>query len=112
MKRVAVSVVAGFLAGLFLQYVLLAPRVLAQSQSPVAPKGIINPRSPLANQRFVLVDEDRNSVGTLAFDGAGTPVLTLMGQFATRLKGHVTRVICEIRPEYAATPLEAGHSNH
>jgi hypothetical protein len=110
MKRVAVSVVAGFLAGLFLQYVLLTPRVLAQS--PVAPKGLINPRSPLANQRFVLVDEDRNSVGTLAFDGAGTPVISLLGQFANRLKGHVTRVLCEIRPEYAATPLEAGHSNH
>ena len=101
MKRVAVSVVAGFLAGLFLQYVWLTPHVLAQS--PIAPQ------APLANQRFVLVDEGHNSVGTLSFDGAGTPVISLMGQFANRLRGRITRVLCEIRPWTAATPLEEGH---
>lgn len=109
MKRIALSVFAGFLAGLIFQYAVLTPHVLAQAQSPVAPRGLTDQRFPLANQRFVLVDEDHNPVGTLSFDGAGTPVISLIGQFANRLKGHVTRVLCEIRPWNAATPLEAGH---
>jgi hypothetical protein len=110
MKRIVLYVAAGFLAGLFCQYALLTPHVFAQSpgQSPVVSQGITNQRFPLANQRFVLADEGHNSVGVLSFDSAGTPVISLTGQFANRLGGRVTRVLCEIRPWYAATPAEAG----
>jgi hypothetical protein len=101
MKRIALYVASGFLAGLLFQYAVLTPHVLAQS--PIAPQG------PLANQRFLLVDEGHNPAGTLSFDSAGTPVISVMGQYANRLRGRVTRVLCEIRPWTAATPLGAGN---
>lgn len=112
MKRIALSVIGGFLAGLFCQYALLTPHVLAQSptqlprQSPVVP----NQQSPLANQRFALVDEGHNTVGALSFDDSGMPEIRLTGQLANRLGRRVIRVLCDIRPWYAATPAELGHS--
>jgi hypothetical protein len=88
MKRTVLSVVAGFLAGLFCHYVFPTPLVLAQSS--------VMPHGP-TNQRFVLVDEGRNSVGTLSFDGSGNPVIFLTGQAAKALGGRVFRDLCEVR---------------
>jgi hypothetical protein len=83
------SVVVGFLAGLLCQYTFLTPRVLAQS--------VVDPRVP-TNQRFVLEDEAHSSVGHLSFDASGIPVIELTGQLGKSLRGHVFRILCEIRP--------------
>jgi hypothetical protein len=89
MRRIVLSVVVGFLAGLLCRYTFLTPRVLAQS--------VVDPRVP-TNQRFVLEDEARNSVGDLSFDASGIPVIELTGQLGKSLRGHVFRILCEIRP--------------
>jgi hypothetical protein len=89
MRRILLSVVAGFLAGLLCRYTFLTPRVLAQS--------VVDPRVP-ANQRFVLEDQAHNSVGDLSFDASGIPVIELTGQQGKSLRGHIFRVLCEIRP--------------
>jgi hypothetical protein len=89
MKRIALFIVAGFLAGLLCQYTFLTPRVLAQS--------VLQPRVP-TNQQFVLIDEARNRVGNLSFDASGIPVIVLTGQAGKSLRGRVFRILCEIRP--------------
>jgi len=89
MRRILLSIVAGFLAGLLCRYTFLAPRVLAQS--------VVDPKVP-TNQRFVLEDEAHNSVGDLSFDASGIPVIELTGQLGKSLRGHVFRILCEIRP--------------
>jgi len=89
MRRILLSVVAGFLAGLLCRYTFLTPRVLAQS--------VVGPKVP-TNQRFVLEDEAHNSVGDLSFDASGIPVIELTGHFGKSLRGHVLRILCEIRP--------------
>lgn len=89
MKRIVLLVLAGFLAGLFCHYALPTHRVFAQSS--------VLPHGP-TNQQFVLIDESRNSVGTVSFDGSGNAVIVLTGQTARALGGHVFRVLCEIRP--------------
>jgi hypothetical protein len=96
MKRIALCVLAGFLAGLLFQNIVLAPRVLAQSPAQ-SPRALSN-QAPLANQRFALVDEGHDSVGALSFDGAGTPEIRLTGKLANRLGGRVIHVVCDIRP--------------
>jgi hypothetical protein len=89
MKKIVLSIVAGFLAGLLCRYTLLTPRVLAQS--------VLQPRVP-TNQRFALIDETHNPVGDVSFDTSGIPVIVLTGQLGQSLRGHVFRVLCEIRP--------------
>lgn len=89
MKRIVLSIIAGFLAGLLCRDTLLTPRVLAQS--------VLQPRMP-ANQRFALIDDAHNSVGDLSFDTSGIPVIVLTGQPGQSLRGHVFRILCEIRP--------------
>jgi hypothetical protein len=89
MKRIVLSIVAGFLAGLLCRYTLLPPQVLAQS--------VFQPRIP-TNQRFALIDETHNSVGDLSFDASGIPVIVLTGQPGKSLGGRVFRILCEIRP--------------
>ena len=89
MRKILLSIVAGFLAGLLCRYTFLPPRVLAQS--------IVGPKVP-TNQRFVLEDETHNSVGDLSFDASVIPVIELTGQLGKSLRGHVFRILCEIRP--------------
>ena len=89
MKRIVLSVLAGFLAGLLCRYTLLTPHVLAQS--------VLQPRVP-TNQRFALIDDAHNSVGDLSFDTSGIPVIVLTGQLGHSLRGRVFRILCEIRP--------------
>jgi hypothetical protein len=89
MKRIVLSIVAGFLAGLLCRYTFLTPGVLAQS--------VVDPKLP-TNQRFVLKDEAHNSVGDLSFDASGIPVIELTGQPGKSLRGHVFRILCEVRP--------------
>jgi hypothetical protein len=109
MKRIAWFVALGFLAGFLCGYVLLTPRVLAQSPAQNEP-GRLPGATPLANQRFVVMDESHHSVGALLFDASGMPVISLTGQLANRLGGHVVRVFCEIRPWYAyEAPAQASH---
>jgi len=98
MKRIVLSIVAGFLAGLLYRYTFLTPRVFAQS--------VVDPKVP-TNRRFVLEDEARNSVGDLSFDASGIPVIELNGQPGKSLRGHVFRILCEIRPfPLSAAPRE------
>jgi hypothetical protein len=94
MKRIVLSIVAGFLVGFLFRYTFLTPRVLAQS--------VVDPRVP-TNQRFILEDEAHNSVGNLSFDASGIPVIELTGQPGRSLRGHIFRILCEIRP----VPLSA-----
>lgn len=89
MKRIVLSIVAGFLVGLLWRYTFLTPHVLAQS--------VVDPRVP-TNQRFLLEDEAHTSVGHLSFDASGIPVIELTGQPGKSLRGHVFRILCEIRP--------------
>jgi hypothetical protein len=94
MKRIVLSVVTAFAAGLFFQHFLLTPHVLAQAptQTHIVARGY-----PLANQKFVLVNEEQNSVGTLSFDGSGTPEIRLTGTYEAALQGHTRQVLLEIR---------------
>ena len=89
MRRIVLSIVVGFLAGLLCRYTFLTPRVLAQS--------VVDAKVP-TNQRFILEDEAHNSVGDLSFDASGIPVIELAGRAGKSLRGHVFRILCEIRP--------------
>ena len=75
--------------GPFVPIYLPHASVLAQS--------VVDPKVP-TNQRFVLEDEAHNSVGDLSFDASGIPVIELTGHFGKSLRGHVFRILCEIRP--------------